>query len=118
MNDILDYTVEFLKVLADQTRLEIIELIRNSESGIITSKKIQEELNKSQSTISQHLNNLIDASLITYDLDGNTKIYKINNEIVSKLYELLDLIQIFVVTINKDKFQTSKENNDVLDILF
>jgi len=56
--------IEFLRILADQTRLDILDLLRYKEK---TSSEIQTALEKSQSTISQHLKALSNKNLIFFD---------------------------------------------------
>jgi len=56
--------IEFLRVLADQTRLDILDLLRQKKK---TSSEIQTVLIKSQSTISQHLKVLTNKNLIHFE---------------------------------------------------
>ncbi len=104
MSELRKYTVEFLKVLADPTRLEILEQLRNSEKN---SSKIQEELEKSQSTISKHLNMLVDNNLIEFEKKDNIKYYKIKN---IDIFTLLSHINSTVADINTEKLK------DLIDI--
>ncbi|TFG02947.1 MAG: ArsR family transcriptional regulator [Promethearchaeota archaeon] len=113
MTEITDKIVDFLKVVADQTRLDILILLKN---GPKTSKQIQKALNKKQSTISQHLKTLADAELIT--------IIKKEDEIVNHytikyqyIFKILSFIQSFIITIEKDK-RRELSNLDVYDTLF
>jgi len=55
--------IEFLRILADQTRLDILDLLQHEKK---TSLQIQKKLNKSQSTISQHLKALTNKNLIIF----------------------------------------------------
>ena len=111
MSELKKDIIEFLKVLADHTRLDILDLLYHEKK---TSSEIQSVLNKSQSTISQHLKVLASKNLILFDRINNIKYYKIRNMEVFKL--LLD-IKSFVAEINKERLQAmSKE--DILDTLF
>ena len=103
--------IEFLRVLADQTRLEIIDLLRNEKK---TSSEIQTILNKSQSTISQHLKVLTNKNLILFERINNLKYYKIKN---SDIFKLLVEIRSYVAGINKEKLQTMSDE-DIIDTLF
>ena len=103
--------IEFLKVLADQTRLEILDLLYHEKR---TSSEIQLALKKSQSTISQHLKVLNSKNLIFFDRINNLKYYKIKNR---DIFKLLAEIKYFVVGINKERLQTMS-NEDILDTLF
>jgi DNA-binding transcriptional ArsR family regulator len=129
MSEIKQYTIEFLKVIGDQTRLEILDLLKNSEKS---SAEIQETLKKSQSTISQHLKTLINTDLIaflkketiltvdnpkkpgeTMEVPKEIKYYRIKNQ---GLFELLTKIRTFVIEVNKGKIK-GIEGLDVVDTL-
>ena len=105
MSELTEKIAEFLKVLSDQTRLEILELLKNGKKN---SKEIQETLNKSQSTISQHLKKLIDEDLITIEEKENLKYYNIKYQYV---YKILTFIQSFVITLQKEKIRKLSELN-------
>jgi len=111
MSELKKDIIEFLKVLADQTRLEILDLLYHEKK---TSSEIQSALKKSQSTISQHLKVLMGKNLIIFDRINNIKKYKIKNKEVFKL--LID-IKSFVAEINKERLQ-AMSNEDILDTLF
>lgn len=111
MNGISEKIADFLKILGDQTRLEILDLLKNGEN---TSEDIQKALEKSQSTISQHLKTLIESELICFEKKGNKKYYKIKNEFI---FKILTYIQSFVITLNKEKIKKSAEL-DIYDTLF
>jgi len=103
--------IEFLKVLSDQTRLEILDLLYHKNK---TSSEIQSALKKSQSTISQHLKVLTNMNLIIFDRINNIKYYKIKNK---EIFKLLIDVKSFVAEINKEKLQ-AMSNEDILDTLF
>ncbi|MBA7693349.1 hypothetical protein ES703_101930 [subsurface metagenome] len=102
--------IEFLRVLADQTRLDILDLLRDEKR---TSSEIQTALDKSQSTISQHLKALSNKNLIIYDKINNVKSYKIKNP---NIFKLLIEIKSFVVRINQEKLKDLRDL-DVIDTL-
>ncbi|MHA2289935.1 MAG: ArsR/SmtB family transcription factor [Promethearchaeota archaeon] len=110
MSELKKDIVDFLKVLADQTRLEILDLL-NSEKK--SSSEIQLALNKSQSTISQHLKILASKNLIIFERINNLKYYKIRNK---EIFNLLIEIKSFVDAINKEKIQIMS-NEDIIDTL-
>ncbi len=103
--------IELLKVLTDQTRLEILDLLYHEKK---TSSEIQLALKKSQSTISQHLKVLTNKNLIMFDRINNLKYYKIKNK---EVFKLLSDIKSFVLGINKKRLQ-AMSNEDVIDTLF
>jgi len=103
--------IEFLKVLADQTRLDILDMLQKKKS---TSSEIQVALDKSQSTVSQHLKMLSSLNLISYDKINNVKFYRASNV---EIFKLLIDVKKFVANINKEKFMDLRDE-DVLDTLF
>ena len=111
MSELKKDIVELLKVLADQTRFEILDLLCREKR---TSSEIQSTLIKSQSTISQQLKILTNKNLILFERIDNVKYYEIKNREVFKL--LVD-IKSFVGGINKEKLQ-AMSNEDILDTLF
>ena len=110
MSDLSVNVSEFLKVLGDQTRLDILELLKN---GGKTSKEIQDALHKSQSTISLQLKKLADEDLISFEKreilknekDSEEKVVSINYYYVKYeyIYKILTLIQSFLITLQKEK---------------
>ena len=110
MSEVKKDIIEFLKVLADQTRLEILDLLNHEKR---TSSQIQLISNKSQSTISQHLKVLTNKNLIIFERINNVKYYKIKNR---EIFKLLVDIKSFVAGINKEKLQ-SMSNEDIIDTL-
>ncbi len=102
--------IEFLKVLADQTRLDMLELLKDEKK---TSSEIQKALDKSQSTISQHLKALSNKNLIIFDKINGAKSYYIKN---SNIFKLLLEIKSFVVQINQEKLKNLRDL-DVIDTL-
>ncbi|MFW9899993.1 MAG: ArsR/SmtB family transcription factor [Candidatus Thorarchaeota archaeon] len=104
MSELRKYTIEFLKVLADPTRLEILDQLKTSEKN---ASEIQEELEKSQSTISKHLKMLVDNNLIEFEKKDNIKYYKIKN---IDIFTLLSHINSTVADINTERLK------DLIDI--
>jgi len=111
MSEIKELTINFLKILADQTRLDILNLIKEKEH---TQEDLMTLLMKSQPTISQHLNLLKKNNLITYSKKENRKYYKIND---NELFNLLRSINKFVIKNNKEKLRDLIDS-DVFDVLF
>ncbi|MHA1916158.1 MAG: ArsR/SmtB family transcription factor [Promethearchaeota archaeon] len=110
MSEIKKYTIEFLKALADPTRLEILYFL---EKEALSSSEIQNLLKRSQSTVSKHLNILIDINLIDFQKNNNVKYYNIRNK---EVFDLLKNINIIAVNFNKEKFKNIQDA-DVYDIL-
>jgi len=110
MSEVKIVFVEFLRILADQTRLDILDLLRYEKK---TSSEIQKTLEKSQSTISQHLKALSSKNLINFEKIKNVKSYKIKNP---NIFKLLEEIKSFVVKINQEKLKDLRDL-DVIDTL-
>ena len=80
MNEISGYISDFLKAISDQTRLDILFLLQKEAR---TSADLQELLNKSQSTISQHLKILYSNELISYEKKDKENLYSIKDKLSS-----------------------------------
>lgn len=104
MSELRRYAINFLRVLADPTRLDILYLL---EKGEKTSSEIQKEFKKSQSTVSKHLNILADYNLIDFEKKDNIKYYKLNNNI--DIFNLISQINSVVANINKDKLKDIRD---------
>jgi len=99
MEDLKKRTINFLKVLGDPVRLDILEFLKNNPS---TSRKIQLTLKISQSYASHQLKKLYDADFIEYEKKGKIKIYKPRD---STIYKLIALIQSYIFRIEKEKLE-------------
>lgn len=109
MYDFLEDVVTFLKTLGDETRLKILNLLKRKG---MTAKKIEEQLDKSQSTISQHLKNLLEAGFVEkVDSDNpeeKAKVYKIKD---ANIIRLLDNIKTFVISQKKSQLEKLNDIN-------
>lgn len=110
MSELRKLTIEFLKVLADPIRLDILYLL---EKNKFSSSEIQEELKRSQSTISKHLNMLVENDLIDFEKIDNIKYYKIEN---NKVFDLINTINTIVLNNSKKKLRDIQDA-DINDIL-
>lgn len=79
--------VELLKALADETRLKILQFLGGEER---CQCDIVPVMDKSQSTISQHLQILTNAGVLEYRKDGQRSLYKLKDERIRKIFELVD----------------------------
>ena len=103
--------VEFLRVLADTTRLEILDFLKDNE---IPASKIKKRLDRSQSTTSKHLNMLVDNNLISFEKKDNIKYYKLKKNI--DINNLISQINTIITTINKEKLKEIRDV-DIIDTL-
>ncbi len=110
MQEIDNKIVRFLKVIADVTRLQILNFLKDDEK---TASEIQDAIKKSQSTVSQQIKILISADLVSYRRDGAKKYYKIKN---SKIFDVITLIKSYIS--NQDRETIDKITSmDILDTL-
>jgi ArsR family transcriptional regulator len=78
----------FAKVLSHPARIAIIELLSKKKSCI--SGDIANELPLSRTTVSQHLQELKNAGLITGEIDGITVCYCLNTELLQAIRDKFD----------------------------
>ncbi|MBS7249894.1 MAG: winged helix-turn-helix transcriptional regulator [Candidatus Freyarchaeota archaeon] len=86
---IMKRNVEFLKALADETRLKILQFLGDNE---MCQCDIIPAMDKSQSTISQHLQILTNAGVLEYRKEGQRSVYKLKDERIRKIMELVNSI--------------------------
>ena len=104
MSELRKFTVDFLRVLADPTRLDILYLLENGEKS---SSEIQKEFKKSQSTVSKHLSILADNNLIDFEKKNNIKYYNLNRN--TDIFNLIGHINSVVTNINKEKLKDIRD---------
>jgi DNA-binding transcriptional ArsR family regulator len=83
---VLELKAEILKVLAQPTRLKILELIRNGEKCIC---EIVPALNGEQSNISRHISLMQKSNLVSTRKDGVRVLVKVKDP---RVFEVLDSI--------------------------
>lgn len=81
-----DLKVQLLKALADETRLEILEFLRDGEKCVC---EIVPHIGTSQSNVSQHLRILRNANIVTDRREGRSIYYSITDERVFDCLETL-----------------------------
>jgi len=82
--------LEKLRALSDETRLEIVGLLRHG--GELCGCDFEKMIDKSQSTISRHLKKLELADIIESRKEGVKLMYRIRDPHVFKLLAVLDQI--------------------------
>lgn len=110
MSELNKTIADFLRILGEQTRLDILDLLKDGEKS---SGQIEDTLGKSQSTISQHLKTLIETDLISFEKKKTTKFYCIKYDYV---FKILTFVQSFVITLESEKRRKSADL-DILDTL-
>ena len=74
--------LNFFKVLGNESRLKIIGILANQEC---TVKQLAEMLDLKEPTVSQHLNMLKEAKLVSVRPDGNFRYYSFDNKALINL---------------------------------
>jgi DNA-binding transcriptional ArsR family regulator len=78
---------DILKALAHPTRVKILKYLSDGEKCV---KDIWQELNIPQPTVSQHINIIKNAGIISFRKDGVKTCYKIELPVVIKILKLLE----------------------------
>lgn len=90
--------IRTLKALSDDTRLEIISLLRHGEE--LCGCELEKVIEKSQSTICRHLKKLEEADLVESRRKGVKVLYRIKDP---KIYKLLAVLNNLIKRNNKFK---------------
>lgn len=80
---------QYLKVIADSNRLEILDLL---SCGELCACDLLEHFEFSQPTLSHHMKTLRDNNLILMKKDGNKNMYCLNTEVINNLTDRLSLL--------------------------
>ncbi|MFW9942399.1 MAG: ArsR/SmtB family transcription factor [Candidatus Thorarchaeota archaeon] len=107
MDELTEATSEFLKLLSDPYKLEIIKFLKEGQK---TSKEIEESLEISQSYTSQLLKQLQTANVIFYKKRGSIKKYYVKN---NNIFRVISAINSFVIELHKDKFQRLIDSDNI-----
>jgi len=84
--------VKILSALSDPTRLQLLEYLSDGERCVC---EILPAFQRSQSTISKHLNILYEADILERKLDGKRTIYCIKDP---KVFEIIRLVDSLALT--------------------
>jgi ArsR family transcriptional regulator len=87
---VLELKAEILKVLAQPTRLKILELLRNGERCIC---EIVPAINGEQSNISRHISLMQKSHLVITRKDGVKVMVKVKDP---RIYEILDSVSLLL----------------------
>ncbi len=87
---VLELKAEILKVLAQPTRLKILESLRNGEKCIC---EICPEINGEQSNISRHISLMQKSHLVATRKDGVKVMVKVKDP---KIFEILDKVGVIL----------------------
>jgi len=85
----LKSSIPILKVLCDETRLQILAMLSN---GHMNGCEINRAFQCTQPTISYHMKLLVDAQLVRAHKDGCTVVYSVNTDIWPHIHSLLEAL--------------------------
>ncbi|TVT27424.1 winged helix-turn-helix transcriptional regulator [Salinicoccus cyprini] len=80
---------QYLKVIADSSRLEILDLL---SCGELCACDLLEHFEFSQPTLSHHMKLLRENDLILMRKDGNKNMYRLNKAVIENLTDKLSLL--------------------------
>jgi ArsR family transcriptional regulator len=89
-SDLFTIEAEILTALAHPSRLEILELLRDGERCVC---HIQAVLDQRQAYVSQHLNILRQAGLVTNRKEGKRVYYQVSN---LQIFMMIDSLKVFL----------------------
>ncbi|MCI0183952.1 metalloregulator ArsR/SmtB family transcription factor [Sulfoacidibacillus ferrooxidans] len=78
--------VQFLKVLADESRLRILGLLVNQEANV---EELAAYLNLKPPTVSHHLNRLRELGIVEMRIDGNVHFYRFLSDSLTNVHLML-----------------------------
>lgn len=106
MKELYAYYADVLKVISEETRLKIIDMLL---CGEMCACEILEKLSIAQSTLSYHMNLLTNSGLIFVRKDGSWMRYGLNESKFKELKSFLDKISTVVSVNNKIKGKNHEE---------
>ncbi len=90
-----DLRVKILDALSDPTRLELLEFLSKGERCVC---EILPAFQRSQSTISKHLNILHEAGILERKIDGKRTVYRIKDAHVFDLIRMVDALALMQIS--------------------
>ncbi len=77
-------TIDVLKALADQTRLDIVRTVLKDRDDTASCAKVSECSTLSQPAMSHHFKKLVEAGILDEHKVGTEKLYKLNTKLLSQ----------------------------------
>jgi ArsR family transcriptional regulator len=81
------------KALGDPYRLKIMEMVKQQKEWMQCAC-IASEVKLAQSTISHHMNQLVDADLLIAEKDGRNVQYRVNKDVMSEYVQFLNVFSV------------------------
>jgi len=85
--DVLVFERELFKALANETRLEILRMLREQERCV---SELVSDLEEDQTNISHNLRFLLRCGFVDSRRDGKRIIYKIHSREVAEIFDLME----------------------------
>src|SRR6476619_7867200 len=92
-------SIELFHALSDETRLQIIELLRNGESCVC---ELTDSIDAAQSRLSLHLRVLRDAGIVRDRKDGRWVYYQLNRDAFEEAEALVEQLKPRGLTVRAD----------------
>lgn len=97
--------VQILKALGDESRIKILNVLRDGELCVC---EIEHILGMTQSNVSRHLNKLFNLKIIIYEKKAQWIFYKINENILKEYPFIKELLDIEITKIEQCKKDIEK----------
>jgi ArsR family transcriptional regulator, arsenate/arsenite/antimonite-responsive transcriptional repressor len=92
---VFDLRIKILSALSDPTRLELLEYLSGGERCVC---EILPAFQRSQSTISKHLNILHEAEILERKVEGKRTVYRIKDPQVFALIRMVDSMALMQIS--------------------
>jgi len=82
------------KALGDPYRLKIMDMIKKQNDDWMQCACIAQNIELAQSTISHHVNQLVDADLLIAEKDGRNVQYRVNKDVMAEYVKFLNVFSV------------------------
>jgi ArsR family transcriptional regulator len=82
------------KALGDPYRLKIMEMIKQQNDQWMQCSCVLQNIDLAQSTISHHINQLVDADLLIAEKDGRNARYRVNKQVMAQYVQFLNVFSV------------------------
>lgn len=110
MDELTKAASEFLKILSDPIKLEVVKFLKKKGK---TAKEIENALDISQSYTSQQLKLLERSDIIFHKKKDGLKYYYVKNQ---NLFRVISAINSYIIDTHKTKYHKLTDSNSI-DIL-
>jgi ArsR family transcriptional regulator, arsenate/arsenite/antimonite-responsive transcriptional repressor len=82
------------KALGDPYRLRIMDMVKKQNDEWMQCACIAQNVDLAQSTISHHVNQLVDADLLIAEKDGRNAKYRVNKDVMAQYVQFLNVFSL------------------------